>query len=85
MNKGSNLDQRWNQEEMNKGSNLDQRWNQEEMNKGSNLDQKWNQEEMNKGSQTIKRMAESRVIPLPAKWESFWSHPKNKQTNKQKS
>ena len=82
MSKGSNRDQRWNQEEMSKGSNLDQKWNQEEMSKCSNLDHRWNQEEMDKGSQPIRRMTESRVTPLPAKRETFWTHPKNKQTNK---
>ena len=30
---------------------------------------------MNKGSQPVRRMTESRVNPLPAKWETV-SHPK---------
>ena len=29
---------------------------------------------MNKGSQPVRRMTESRVIPLPAKWETI-PHP----------
>ena len=34
-----------------------------------------NQEEMNRSSQPVRRLTESGVIPLPAKWET-WSHPK---------
>ena len=40
-----------------------------------NLDQTWNQEKMNKSSHPARKTIESRVIPLPAKWET-WSHPK---------
>ena len=35
----------------------------------------WNLEAMNKGFQLVRRMIESPVIPLPAKWETV-SHPK---------